>query len=77
MIIPWQQLSPETLNNLIESFVLREGTDYGEHTFTLAEKVAQIHQQLERGDVVILYSELHESVTIAPKETIQTSGDVT
>ncbi|MGL5266903.1 MAG: YheU family protein, partial [Plesiomonas shigelloides] len=30
MIIPWQQLEPETLNNLLESFVLREGTDYGQ-----------------------------------------------
>ena len=77
MIIPWQQLSPDTLNNLIESFVLREGTDYGEQTFSLQEKVAQVHQQLERGEVVILYSELHESVTIAPKEAIRTSGDVT
>ncbi|MBN0394648.1 YheU family protein, partial [Klebsiella pneumoniae] len=26
MIIPWQDLDPETLDNLIESFVLREGT---------------------------------------------------
>ena len=25
MLIPWQELSPETLENLIESFVLREG----------------------------------------------------
>ncbi len=25
MLIPWQDLSPETLENLIESFVLREG----------------------------------------------------
>ncbi len=29
MIIPWHDLDPETLDNLIESFVLREGTDYG------------------------------------------------
>ena len=77
MQIPWQDLSPETLDNLIESFVLREGTDYGEQTFSLAEKVEQVRQQLEHGDVVILYSELHESVTIAPKEAIQVIGDVT
>lgn len=25
MIIPWQGLAPDTLDNLIESFVLREG----------------------------------------------------
>ncbi|WP_172825037.1 YheU family protein, partial [Escherichia coli] len=29
MLIPWQDLSPQTLENFIESFVLREGTDYG------------------------------------------------
>ncbi|MFO5801949.1 YheU family protein, partial [Klebsiella pneumoniae] len=28
MIIPWQDLDPETLDNLIESFVLRVGTAY-------------------------------------------------
>jgi Uncharacterized protein conserved in bacteria len=77
MIIPWQQLPAATLDSLIESFVLREGTDYGEQTFSLAEKVEQVRQQLELGDVVILYSELHESVTIAPKEAIQVIGDVT
>ena len=77
MIIPWQDLPAATLDNLIESFVLREGTDYGEESFSLAEKVAQVRQQLERGDVVILYSELHESVTIAPKHTISATKDAT
>ncbi|WP_316672998.1 YheU family protein [uncultured Tolumonas sp.] len=77
MIIPWKDLPAATLDNLIESFVLREGTDYGEESFSLAEKVAQVRQQLERGDVVILYSELHESVTIAPKQTISATQDAT
>jgi uncharacterized protein YheU (UPF0270 family) len=77
MIIPWQDLPAATLDNLIESFVLREGTDYGEESFSLAEKVAQVRQQLERGDVVILYSELHESVTIAPKQTTSATKDTT
>jgi hypothetical protein len=77
MIIPWQDLPAATLDNLIESFVLREGTDYGEESFSLAEKVAQVRQQLERGDVVILYSELHESVTIAPKQTISATKNAT
>ena len=30
MIIPFEQLDKDTLYNLIESYVLREGTDYGE-----------------------------------------------
>ncbi|WP_434475762.1 YheU family protein, partial [Escherichia coli] len=63
-----QQLEPETLLNLIESFVLREGTDYGEDEKSLEQKVANIRHQLERGDVMLVWSELHESVNIVPKE---------
>ena len=64
MIIPWQELPAETLQNLIESFVLQEGTDYGEQERTLDEKVADVTQQLYRGEVVIVWSELHESVSL-------------
>ncbi len=77
MIIPWEQLPAATLDNLIESFVLREGTDYGEQIFTLAEKVEHVRQQLQRGDAVVLYSELHESVTIVPKDAVQPGSNVT
>jgi len=66
VVVPPSALAPETLTALIESFVLREGTDYGERECSLAEKVAQVRAQLERGEAVILYSELHETVTIAP-----------
>ncbi|MEG3110774.1 MULTISPECIES: YheU family protein [Pantoea] len=67
MIIPWQDVSPETLENLIETFVLREGTDYGEHERSLEDKVADVRRQLERGDVVLVWSELHETVNIMPR----------
>ncbi|MCV9879473.1 YheU family protein [Brenneria izbisi] len=67
MIIPWEQLDPETLDNLIESFVLREGTDYGEEERTLAQKVADVRRQLETGEVVLVWSELHETINIMPR----------
>ncbi|WP_063653517.1 YheU family protein [Candidatus Arsenophonus triatominarum] len=67
MIIPWQQLAADTLNNLIESFVLREGTDYGKDEKTLEEKVEDIKQQLRLGSVVLVWSELHETINILPK----------
>ena len=69
MIIPWQDLSPETLDNLIESFVLREGTDYGEHERSLEQKVNDVKRQLKSGDVVLVWSELHETVNIMPRNT--------
>lgn len=66
MIIPFTDLSTETLDNLIEEFVLREGTEYGDHDIALTEKVIQVKQQLKSGEAVIVYSELHESVNIVP-----------
>ncbi|MCD9490529.1 YheU family protein [Photobacterium phosphoreum] len=64
MIIPWQDIAPETLTNLIEQFILREGTDYGEVEISLSDKVAYVRRQLQAGDAVIVFSELHESVDI-------------
>lgn len=70
MIIAYQDIQPETLTQLIEHFVLREGTEYGDQDVTLEDKVAQVKQQLEDGSVVIVYSELHESVNIVPKQQV-------
>lgn len=70
MQIPWQQLDPTTLEALIESFVLREGTDYGETEVDLATKVAQVRAQLQRGEIVIVWSELHESVSLMPRDAV-------
>ncbi|MDK3206179.1 YheU family protein, partial [Escherichia coli] len=49
-------------------FVLREGTDYGEHERSLSDKVSQVKRQLERGDAVLVWSELHETVNIMPRD---------
>jgi len=67
VIIPWQQLTPEALENLIESFVLREGTDYGEQERSLTQKVADVRRQLQSGEAVLVWSELHETVNIMPR----------
>lgn len=68
MIIPYTDIAEDTLNNLIEYYVLREGTDYGEHEITMAEKVAAVKRQLKSGETVIVYSELHESINLMPKQ---------
>ena len=47
---------------MIESFVLREGTDYGERELTLDDKVARVMMLLERGEAKILFHP--ESATV-------------
>lgn len=73
MIIPWQDLDSDTLNSLLEHFVLREGTEYGEYDVSLADKVDTVRQQLQQGLAVIVYSELHESVNIVSKSTFSSA----
>jgi hypothetical protein len=68
MIIPIEELSNDTLTAILEEFVLREGTEYGAEDVSLTQKIAQIKQQLTQGSVVLVYSELHETVNILPKE---------
>lgn len=70
MIIPINQLSKDTLSALLQEHVLREGTDYGEHEVSIETQVSQLKQQLERGDIVLVYSELHESVNLLPKNEL-------
>ena len=71
MLIPYQQLDAMTLNNLIEQYILREGTDYGEVEYSLEKKTQQIKQQIEKDNIFIMYSEMNESVTLVTKEEFQ------
>jgi len=66
MIIPYQMLSPEALQGIIEAFVTREGTDYGTQDVSLATKVGQVRHQLDAGTAVIVYDADTESCTIQP-----------
>ncbi|MFO1467305.1 MAG: YheU family protein [Steroidobacteraceae bacterium] len=63
--IPHRELSSEALRGVIESFVLREGTDYGEREFSLEQKVAHVLTQLDRGEAQVLFDPATETVHIA------------
>jgi uncharacterized protein YheU (UPF0270 family) len=75
MMIHWKELAPETLDSVIEGFVLREGTDYGEQERTLEQTVEDVRRQLKSGDVVLVWSELHETLNIMPRGQFR-AGDV-
>jgi uncharacterized protein len=62
--IPFRELTAEALRAVVESFVLREGTDYGEREIQLEQKVAHVMRQLERGEAQILFDPGSESIDI-------------
>jgi len=62
--IPHTELAPETLRAVVESFILREGTDYGAQDVPFERKVADVMRQLERREAVIFYDPGSDSVDI-------------
>jgi uncharacterized protein YheU (UPF0270 family) len=64
VVVPHTELSIDLLRAVIESFVLREGTDYGEHEWALEDKVARVIRQLERGEARIVFDPNTETVGI-------------
>jgi len=62
--VPYDQLSPEALNGVIEEFVTRDGTDYGEVEISLETKIAQVLDQLKSGKAVIIFDQKSETCTI-------------
>jgi uncharacterized protein len=65
--VPHTELAPATLRAVIESFVLREGTDYGERDASFDGKVADVMRQLERREAAILYDPGSDSIDIVVK----------
>ncbi|MEX1033068.1 MAG: YheU family protein [Cellvibrionaceae bacterium] len=70
MIIPYERLAPETLESLIESFVMREGTDYGLNEITLERKVDQVRRQIVQDEVLIVFDSKTESINLMPRREV-------
>ncbi|MDZ7923806.1 MAG: YheU family protein [Marinagarivorans sp.] len=67
MIIPPASLSPEILNNILEEFITREGTDYGNIELSLSDKVKRLTPQILNGNVLIIFDKKSESIQLMPK----------
>ena len=68
--IPHTALSPDALRGVIESFVLREGTDYGERDVPFETKVLQVRRQLERRDAEIVFDPNTETIDIVVRKAV-------
>ncbi|MDX1451738.1 MAG: YheU family protein [Oleiphilaceae bacterium] len=74
MIIPQEYLSKDAIDNLIQEYCLR---DWGlnESEAPLREREEAVRRALERGELVILYSELHETAQLIDRRDITTSEE--
>jgi len=70
MIIPHERLAPETLQSLIESFVSREGTDYGATELSFVGKVDQVRSQIFRQEALIVFDDRTDSINIMSRQDV-------
>lgn len=68
MEIPFTELEKSTLNNLIEEYVSREGTDYGQHVYDMKDKVKHVMRQLDKGTVFIDYDAESSTCNIVKRD---------
>ena len=68
VIVPYTELPADLLRAVMESFVLREGTDYGEQEVSLRDKVARVLRQLKNGEADIVFDPNTDSVTIVVRQ---------
>lgn len=70
MIIPYENLSREALQGLIEEFVTRDGSDSGYTQKSLEENVNGVMRQLKKGEAFIVYDEASQTANIVSKNTL-------
>ncbi len=62
--IPVNKLSPEALQGVIEEFISRDGTDYGEIEASRETNFRQVKDKLETGSAVLIFDDETETTNI-------------
>jgi hypothetical protein len=64
LTVPLDQLSESAVLGVIDAFILREGTDYGHHEYSLKEKRERVMALLHSGEAEICYYPENEHIDI-------------
>ncbi|WP_429886014.1 YheU family protein [Geoalkalibacter halelectricus] len=62
--VPYERINPETLRNLIQEFVSRDGADWGDAGCSLKDKVNQVLGQLKAGKARVVFDLKTETANI-------------
>ncbi len=63
-VIPVNKLSSEALQGVIEEFISRNGTDYGETEASPETNFRQVKYKLENGLAVLIFDDENETTNI-------------
>jgi uncharacterized protein YheU (UPF0270 family) len=70
MIIPYNELSEDALQALVEDFVTRDGTDYGQDEKSMQEKAVHLLALLKAGKLLVTYNEVTQDCGLVTKDKL-------
>ncbi|MGK2945111.1 MAG: YheU family protein [Desulfuromonadales bacterium] len=62
--VPYDRIDPDTLRNMIQEFVTRDGADWGEAGCNLEDKCEQVLQQLRIKRVKVVFDLTSQTANI-------------
>ncbi len=71
IVIPKEKLTADVLEGLIDEFILREGTDYGTHEYSLTDKRQHVLRQLNSKQIFIFFDPQLENTNLLSKDQIK------
>lgn len=69
--VPYEQISPDTLRNLISEFVTREWEEFCFSPDTLDDKIDQVMEQLKSKKAKVVFDLKTETCNIIPGENLK------
>ena len=68
--VPYKKLQPEILQAVIEEFVTRDKTDFGDEEISLKQKVDLVMNQLKANTAVLVFDTISETCNIVLKDNL-------
>ncbi len=65
--VPYQELNPETLRNMIEEFVSRDGSDWGDAGGSMEAKIEQVLRQFKAKKIKVVFDLTTQTANIVTK----------
>ena len=65
--VPYEGINPETLRNMIEEFVSRDGADWGDAGGSMEDKIEQVLRQFKTNKIKVVVDLTSKTANIVPK----------
>lgn len=62
--VPYENINPDTLRNMVEEFVTREWSDLCDSGYTLDDKIEQVLQQLKEKKVKVVFDLISNTANV-------------